>query len=109
MTTTLLPPPSSPYGQFDEKGYHFEARIPAGPHERRAFLLIVSREGQPLLEVDAEMLYAPVFGVDAGDAALLEDITSKVLDILPETALTEEHYARLERELGARRLAASSQ
>jgi hypothetical protein len=103
MTTNPLPPPSSPYGQFDEKGYHFEARIPAGPHERRASLLIVSREGQPLLEVDAEMLYAPVYGVDTGDAALLEDVTNKLLDILPEAALTEEHYARLEKELGARR------
>lgn len=107
--TATLPAPSSTYGQFDEKGYHFEARIPASEGERRAFLLTVSRDSQPLLELDVEMLYAPIFGVDAGDAALLEDVTSKVLDLLPEAALTEEHYARLEKELGARRLAVSSQ
>lgn len=103
MTTQELSPPSSPYGQFDENGYHFEARIPDGPHERNAFLVIVSSDGQPQLELEVPMLYAPIFGVDTGDAAALEDVTNKLVELLPGGPLTDAQMEQLERELGVRR------
>lgn len=102
MTTTLTAP-SAPYGQFDERGYHFEARIPAGPHEERAFLLTVARDDVPLLELLVPMVYAPVFGVDVGDTAALEAATDKLLQLLPDGAPAEADFERLSVELGARR------
>lgn len=104
MTTQALSAPSSPYGQFDEKGYHFQAYLPAGPDERTAFLVIVSHENQPQLELEVPMLYAPIFGVDAGDAAALEDATNKLVDMLPGGPLTDAQLEPLEQELGARRV-----
>ena len=101
--TGQLKAPSAPYGQFDERGYHFEARIPAGPQEERAFLLTVARDDVTLLELLVPMVYAPVFGVDVGDTAALEAATDRLIALLPEGAPTEADLERLALELGARR------
>lgn len=85
MTTTLLSAPSALYGAFSENGYCLQARIPAGREEEQLFLLTVAAEAseQVLLTLRVPMLYAPVFGVDVGDAAMLEAVTDAVLAELP--------------------------
>lgn len=83
--TTALSTPSALYGAFSENGYRLQARIPASRGEERMFLLTVAAEAseQVLLSLRVPMLYAPVFGVDVGDAATLEAVTDAVLTALP--------------------------
>ena len=88
--TPLLFAPSSRYGQFEEQGYWFEAFIPARSQERQEFLLTVRAracdssvaDSPALFELHIPMCYAPRFGVDVGDATLLEQVTDTVVQAL---------------------------
>ena len=81
---TALALPSSRYGAFQDKGYAFEAHLPASSQEQRAFLVLVRRplDECVLLRVLVPMCYAPVFGVDIGDSAQLDAVIDAVLAVL---------------------------
>lgn len=84
--------PSDLFGKFTEKGYLFQSFIPASERERTAFRVVVTRQSdnKALFSYSVPMLYAPRFGVDQGDRAILEDATDKVLGCLPEAAAFSE-------------------
>jgi hypothetical protein len=78
--------PSAEYGRFEEKGYAFCAKIPSSDADRCAFHIDVSRatNNQRLFSLEVAMVYPPRFGVDVGDSATLEQVTSLLIDWLPE-------------------------
>jgi Protein of unknown function (DUF2384) len=72
------------YGDFQDRGYTFEAHIPNSDAEPVAFELrvLVNAESKYVLLVP--MLYTPTFGVDVGDTQKLEAILEQMLALLPE-------------------------
>lgn len=76
--------PSTSMGSFVEKGYQFEAYMPASDEEIRCFLLKVARAGQSVVTVRIVMDYAPLFGIDSDDKQRLEAVTQRVIDLLPD-------------------------
>lgn len=91
--------PTDLFGTFEEKGYCFEALMPASDEERCEFRLQVKANGGLLLDIPVAMLYRPIFGPDVGDVAALEDLTDRVVTALPPCeALDERRLAELKTE-----------
>ena len=75
--------PSDLFGTFEEKGYFFEAWMPASDAESCEFRLQVKANGGLLLDIPVPMAYRPIFGPDLGDVAELQAITERLVAALP--------------------------
>jgi len=79
------------FGSFEEKGYQFASFYPNDPDADPAykkdvpyFRVTISAGGKLLHTIYFPMMYDPIFAVDNNDVARLEEISDKVLAILPE-------------------------
>jgi uncharacterized protein (DUF2384 family) len=73
------------YGEFQDRGYTFEAYIPNSDAEPVAFELRILVGAHTKYVLLVPLLYTPTFGVDAGDMQKLEATLEQILGLLPET------------------------
>ena len=87
------------YGSFEEGGYTFKAFMPANDSQPRQWTIEVyksagrhSDQKEPVLVEQVPMLYAPIFGPDADDVAMLEKKAAEIIERLPvaEAAAVED-------------------
>jgi hypothetical protein len=76
----------SPYASFDDKGYTFQADLPASDAEPLAFRVRISVGESEKYRLFIPMVYPPRFGVDVGDIQQLEAVADEVLGLLPAPA-----------------------
>ena len=76
--------PSDLFGKFDIGGGTMYAYGPATDEENREWLIVFKRDDHIVHQEVVEMLYAPVFGYDAGDIAALN---SRVEELIRELDL----------------------
>ena len=76
--------PTDLFGKFDIGGGTIYAYGPATDKENREWLIIFKRDDHIVHQEVVEMLYAPVFGYDAGDIAALN---SRVEELIRELDL----------------------
>lgn len=71
------------YAEFNEKEYHIKAYIPTSGAKPRQFVVKAYKKGNLVKQINVEMDYAPIFGVDISDKKRLEDRTEEFLKSLP--------------------------
>lgn len=76
--------PTDLFGKFDIGGGTMYAYGPATDEENREWLIIFKRDDRIVYQEAVGMLYAPVFGYDADDIAVLN---SRVEEIIKELDL----------------------
>ncbi len=106
--SSVLLPPSALYGRAQERGFTFDAYMPANRDETLAFRVVVSRGEQALFETHLPMVYPPMFGVDVGDAHALDAALDELLELLPANEQQSLDWPTLQSRFDISRLAGAS-
>lgn len=67
------------YGAFEEKGYSVRALMPRTNAQPQAWVVEFSKDGEVVRREEIPMTYAPVFGPDVEDVAMLEAEVDRIL------------------------------
>ena len=74
--------PTDLFGKFDIGGGTMYAYGPASDEEFRDWLIVYEKDNEIIHEEYVSMMYAPGFGYDAGDIAVLNSRVEELIDEL---------------------------